>query len=70
MISLQQNIQHVQIGHDLKSCTTQLQAVPFNISQGPLKGRRVVMVDTPGFDDTSVNDAEILKRIALWLALS
>ncbi|KAJ2914234.1 hypothetical protein MD484_g6178, partial [Candolleomyces efflorescens] len=32
--------------------------------------RRVVLVDTPGFDDTNVSDSEILRRIAVWLAKS
>ncbi|KAH7925407.1 hypothetical protein BV22DRAFT_1129069 [Leucogyrophana mollusca] len=30
--------------------------------------RRVVLVDTPGFDDTYLDDSEILRRIAGWLA--
>ncbi|KAG6814070.1 hypothetical protein H0H92_003117 [Tricholoma furcatifolium] len=33
-------------------------------------GRRVVFVDTPGFDDTYIDDSEILRRIAVWLAKS
>ena len=32
--------------------------------------RRLVLVDTPGFDDTDVSDSEILRRIAVWLAAS
>ncbi|KAG6864616.1 hypothetical protein C0991_008264 [Blastosporella zonata] len=28
------------------------------------------MVDTPGFDDTSITDREILRRISVWLAQS
>jgi len=32
--------------------------------------RRLVLVDTPGFDDTNVSDSEILRRIAVWLAYS
>ncbi|KAG6918826.1 hypothetical protein DXG01_011229 [Tephrocybe rancida] len=31
---------------------------------------RIVIVDTPGFDDTMVSDREILRRIAIWLARS
>ena len=30
--------------------------------------RRIVLVDTPGFDDTYADDGEILRRIAVWLA--
>ncbi|RXW14637.1 hypothetical protein EST38_g11219 [Candolleomyces aberdarensis] len=33
-----------------------------------LSGRNLVVVDTPGFNDTNLSDAEILRRIALWLA--
>jgi hypothetical protein len=29
--------------------------------------RRVLFIDTPGFDDTSVDDTEILERISEWL---
>jgi hypothetical protein len=31
---------------------------------------RLVLVDTPGFDDTYVDDGEILRRISVWLGLS
>jgi len=60
------------VGHSLNSCTPVLQHVfIFNIPGRPhLKGHRVVMVDTPGFDDTYTEDAEILRRIAVWLASS
>jgi len=59
----------VKVGHDLKSCTAELQPVVIASSQHPeLGGQRLVIVDTPGFDDTYVPDSEILRRIALWLA--
>ncbi|KAJ2914249.1 hypothetical protein MD484_g6180, partial [Candolleomyces efflorescens] len=32
--------------------------------------RRLVLVDSPGFDDTNVSDSEILRRIAVWLSKS
>lgn len=32
--------------------------------------RRLILVDTPGFDDTYNDDAEILRRIAFWLGRS
>ncbi|KAJ2926644.1 hypothetical protein H1R20_g10457, partial [Candolleomyces eurysporus] len=32
------------------------------------KGRHLVLVDTPGFDNVSVSDTEILRRLAVWLA--
>ena len=33
-----------------------------------LDGRRVVLIDTPGFDNTSMSDTEVLKMIASFLA--
>jgi predicted GTPase len=33
-----------------------------------LDGRMVVLIDTPGFDDTNKSDADILRMIALFLA--
>ena len=33
-----------------------------------LDGRTVTLIDTPGFDDTSRSDADILKMIAAFLA--
>jgi hypothetical protein len=60
------------VGHGLNSSTPVLQhAFVYDIPDRPnLKGRRVVMVDTPGFDDTYTEDAEILRKIAVWLASS
>jgi len=60
------------VGHNLTSCTLQLQTVTIDPSlrHPRLKGYRLVLVDTPGFDDTYVEDAEILGRIAKWLETS
>ena len=45
--------------------------VPKNLeTEFGIVGRRVVLVDTPGFDDTDLSDTEILRRIAVWLAAS
>ena len=47
----------------LKSCTDVVQtAGPFN-----LDSRRVVLIDTPGFDDTQRSDTDVLKIIANFL---
>jgi GTP1/Obg family GTP-binding protein len=35
-----------------------------------LDGRRVVLIDTPGFDDTTLSDTDVLKMIAAFLATS
>ncbi|KAH7925391.1 hypothetical protein BV22DRAFT_1034065 [Leucogyrophana mollusca] len=56
------------VGHDLQSCTKHLQHVIIPCPGDP--SRRIVLVDTPGFDDTYVDDFEILRRIAVWLAYS
>jgi len=62
----------MRVGHGTTSCTANLQ--PVVIDPGDrfpsLKNYRVVMVDTPGFDDTFTSDVEILKRIAAWLTTS
>ena len=59
------------VGHDLSSCTSTLQyAIVDNSSTRKFEGRRVIIVDTPGFDDTSEDGVEILQRIAVWLASS
>jgi hypothetical protein len=33
-----------------------------------IDGRHLVLVDTLGFDNISVFDTEILRRLAVWLA--
>ena len=59
------------VGHDITSCTSTLQyAIVDNPSTRKLENRRVIIVDTPGFDDTYQEDVEILRRIAVWLASS
>ena len=30
----------------------------------------MILIDTPGFDDTNVSDAEILEKIAAFLAVT
>ena len=48
----------------LESCTAEVQLS----DEFGLDGRRVVLIDTPGFDDTSKSDTEILEIIAAFLA--
>ena len=33
-----------------------------------LDGRKIILIDTPGFDDTNKSEVEILKLIADFLA--
>ncbi|KAG6917333.1 hypothetical protein DXG01_002904 [Tephrocybe rancida] len=55
---------HARVGHELQSETQYIHhyRLPGN--------RRIFIVDTPGFDDTSTGDREILRRIAVWMAKS
>ncbi|CAE6462528.1 unnamed protein product [Rhizoctonia solani] len=51
------------VGHDLPSCTQQVMASEiFKVD-----GQNIVLFDTPGFDDTTISDADTLKRIAEFL---
>ena len=60
--------QALMVSHGRESCTSSIQHV---ITRHPsVPDRRIILVETPGFDDTYVDDAEILNRIALWLARS
>jgi hypothetical protein len=63
---------HMLVGHEMTSCTSKLEYFVIDPipNQPRLKGRRVVIVDTPGFDDTYQDDVEILRRVAVWLASS
>ena len=48
----------------MASCTTKVElANEFTVGE-----RRVILIDTPGPDDTNVSDAEILNMIAVFLA--
>ncbi|KIM78703.1 hypothetical protein PILCRDRAFT_824143 [Piloderma croceum F 1598] len=52
------------IGHGLRSFTDTIRTVRVT---HPMDGKPVVLVDTPGFGDTSKSDTEILAMIAEWL---
>ncbi|KAF8065329.1 P-loop containing nucleoside triphosphate hydrolase protein [Lyophyllum atratum] len=56
------------VGNDLESHTKDVQHFTFPDPAFP--ERRIVVIDTPGFDDTYINNREILRRIAVWLARS
>ena len=58
----------VVVGHGLESCTTEIK--PVIIQHLAEENRRIILVDTPGFDDTYIDNAGILKHIAIWLAQS
>ncbi|KIV87795.1 hypothetical protein PV11_03317 [Exophiala sideris] len=53
----------IEIGHGLRSCTSKVGVYYFYY-----QGRRIFLVDTPGFDDHARSDSEILKDVAFWMA--
>ncbi|KAF9089777.1 hypothetical protein BGX27_002408, partial [Mortierella sp. AM989] len=56
--------QDVKVGDDLGSCTQKIEPVRCQIS-----GQSVIILDTPGFDDTNRSDTEVLADVADYLAL-
>ncbi|KAF9446181.1 hypothetical protein P691DRAFT_804502 [Macrolepiota fuliginosa MF-IS2] len=53
------------VGNDLESCTDSVHFTsPFD-----LEGKQVILIDTPGFDDTKITDSDVLKMIAASLSL-
>ncbi|KIW01320.1 uncharacterized protein PV09_07356 [Verruconis gallopava] len=48
-----------KVGHGLQSCTVEPQGMEYTTAHGA----KFVLVDTPGFNDTSRSDMEILERI-------
>jgi GTP-binding protein EngB required for normal cell division len=53
----------VTVGHDLESCTTDVQRYRYDMSPD----RAVWLIDTPGFDDTNRLDTDVLTTIAEYL---
>ena len=52
-------------GSRLASCTSEIRAA--RLFNHPVHGDRIVLVDTPGFDDTNISDLEILQMVSKWL---
>ncbi|KAH7084617.1 P-loop containing nucleoside triphosphate hydrolase protein [Paraphoma chrysanthemicola] len=55
--------ENLAIGHGLDSCTQEVEVIPCTLDDGT----DIYLVDTPGFDDSSRSDSEILREVALWL---
>ncbi|KAK3633082.1 hypothetical protein LTR56_015996 [Elasticomyces elasticus] len=53
----------VEVGHTLESCTQEIAIYPALVGNG----KRIFLMDTPGFDDPNVSDAMTLKKIATKL---
>ncbi|KAK0710708.1 hypothetical protein B0H67DRAFT_263866 [Lasiosphaeris hirsuta] len=51
-------------GHGLRSATAEVEA---HLATHRIRDRRVIFVDTPGFDDTLRTDTEVLRDIVNWL---
>ena len=51
------------VGADSGSNTTHIQTS----NEFVLDGRRVGLIDTPGFDDATLNDTDVLEMIATFL---
>ena len=54
----------IAVNNDLKSKTREVQSVR---CLHPDSRRNIVLVETPGFDDTNFSDAQILRITAHWL---
>ena len=55
---------NLRIGISLQSCTAEVQLA----DEFTLDGRKAILIDTLGFDDTSKSDTDVLKMIAAFLA--
>ena len=55
---------NLRVGMSLESCTDGVQLA----DEFTMDGRRVALIDTPGFDDTTKSDTDVLKMIADFLA--
>ncbi|KAE8142021.1 P-loop containing nucleoside triphosphate hydrolase protein [Aspergillus pseudotamarii] len=53
------------VGDSLMSCTTEV-----GIHKAQIDNQRIFLIDTPGFDDTTRSDTDVLVEIADWLRFS
>jgi len=53
------------VGNGLHSCTSQIQVSP----QFLVDNKPVILIDTPGFNDTVTDDADVLKSVSAFLAM-
>lgn len=54
---------HLEVGHSRESCTAEIQLS----EKFELDGRRVILIDTPGFDNTNQSDRKVWGSIAMFL---
>lgn len=65
----------MKVGDDLVSCTVDIAIAEIDTSQFLvafpfLKNRRLFLVDTPGFDNTFLDDSVVIEKINTWLKTS
>jgi hypothetical protein len=64
----------MDVSDGLISCTSKPRHCVIPDSLHPpndtLDGRRVIIVDTPGFSDTHKNERQVLEDVSVWLARS
>jgi len=62
----------VQAAHKKRQPTNKIKlgTTAISIHTAFLEGRNIYLIDTPGFDDTTRTDTEILREIAAWLKKS
>lgn len=61
------------MGHGLSTCTQAIEAHKYTLSpeSSVHPGKTVLLVDTPGFDDTAMHDStRVFKAISQWLVES
>ncbi|KAJ2921752.1 hypothetical protein H1R20_g15334, partial [Candolleomyces eurysporus] len=63
-------VKRFEVGSALASCTSQLESVVIEGQTNNwrrIRGHRIIIVDTPGFDNTYAECFETLQQIARWL---
>jgi GTPase Era involved in 16S rRNA processing len=61
----------MRVGGDLTACTTELDVGYLETIEGyPSLNHQIVLVDTPGFNDSYIEDAQTLEKIATRLKQS
>ncbi|KAH6884301.1 hypothetical protein BKA70DRAFT_1166516, partial [Coprinopsis sp. MPI-PUGE-AT-0042] len=60
----------IAIGHGMESCTQEVSWYHAKLpsAHADLWERRLILVDTPGFDDSRTQDVDILQKVSDWLA--
>ncbi|KAK3387158.1 hypothetical protein B0H63DRAFT_541355 [Podospora didyma] len=56
--------ERLKIGQDIKSCTQTVDMVDIKVEDCVIR-----LIDTPGFDDTNLTNAEVLERIVVELGI-